>query len=216
MKTATWLCPVLTLFCATRLVCNAQQATSVDYMESSMPQVDYTVEKRNKPSLSIVNSLDVLRQRLLLEIARRQMRENARQVELNRAILKNVGKRIPSTPDMERRYELLEPQTQPDYVSSTPIFDFLQRPALEALKNKKLSPNSAAEQQQNAIENETKLGNSATLKGNEVNNERNAVLDVQNALHHNSIRNDDDDAVAEVDIYRLPSIYHQRKNYYAN
>nr|P67800.1 RecName: Full=Diuretic hormone; Short=DH; AltName: Full=Diuretic peptide; Short=DP [Musca domestica]P67801.1 RecName: Full=Diuretic hormone; Short=DH; AltName: Full=Diuretic peptide; Short=DP [Stomoxys calcitrans]AAB32702.1 Musca-DP=corticotropin-releasing factor-related diuretic peptide/CRF-related diuretic peptide [Musca domestica=house flies, Peptide, 44 aa] [Musca domestica] len=44
----------------------------------------------NKPSLSIVNPLDVLRQRLLLEIARRQMKENTRQVELNRAILKNV------------------------------------------------------------------------------------------------------------------------------
>lgn len=36
--------------------------------------------KRTKPSLSIVNPLDVLRQRLLLEIARRQMRENSRQV----------------------------------------------------------------------------------------------------------------------------------------
>lgn len=36
--------------------------------------------KRNKPSLSIVNPLDVLRQRLLLEIARRQMKENSRQV----------------------------------------------------------------------------------------------------------------------------------------
>lgn len=36
--------------------------------------------KRTKPSLSIVNPLDVLRQRLLLEIARRQMRENSKQV----------------------------------------------------------------------------------------------------------------------------------------
>lgn len=38
------------------------------------------LEKRTKPSLSIVNPLDVLRQRLLLEIARRQMRENSKQV----------------------------------------------------------------------------------------------------------------------------------------
>ncbi|XP_055308393.1 uncharacterized protein LOC129572442 isoform X2 [Sitodiplosis mosellana] len=54
---------------------------------------DFMLEKRTKPSLSIVNPLDVLRQRLLLEIARRQMRENSKQVEINRAILKNVGKR---------------------------------------------------------------------------------------------------------------------------
>lgn len=39
-----------------------------------------TEMKRTKPSLSIVNPLDVLRQRLLLEIARRQMRENSKQV----------------------------------------------------------------------------------------------------------------------------------------
>lgn len=38
------------------------------------------LDKRTKPSLSIVNPLDVLRQRLLLEIARRQMRENSKQV----------------------------------------------------------------------------------------------------------------------------------------
>ncbi|TDG46841.1 hypothetical protein AWZ03_006725 [Drosophila navojoa] len=41
---------------------------------------EYSLAKRNKPSLSIVNPLDVLRQRLLLEIARRQMKENTRQV----------------------------------------------------------------------------------------------------------------------------------------
>lgn len=43
-------------------------------------QDEYSMAKRNKPSLSIVNPLDVLRQRLLLEIARRQMKENTRQV----------------------------------------------------------------------------------------------------------------------------------------
>lgn len=36
--------------------------------------------KRTKPSLSIVNPLDVLRQRIILEMARRQMRENTKQV----------------------------------------------------------------------------------------------------------------------------------------
>lgn len=47
----------------------------------SPPQENMLTEmKRTKPSLSIVNPLDVLRQRLLLEIARRQMRENSKQV----------------------------------------------------------------------------------------------------------------------------------------
>ncbi|XP_017074968.2 uncharacterized protein LOC108110408 [Drosophila eugracilis] len=119
MKATAWFCPVLlTLLCATRLVCTAQRGGAggggvgaagsgpevggsgrtngypLDYPDARNTQDDFLVAKRNKPSLSIVNPLDVLRQRLLLEIARRQMKENSRQVELNRAILKNVGKRV--------------------------------------------------------------------------------------------------------------------------
>lgn len=37
-------------------------------------------EKRVKPSLSISNSLDVLRQKVMLEFVRRQLRENIKQV----------------------------------------------------------------------------------------------------------------------------------------
>ncbi|KAH8295335.1 hypothetical protein KR018_010066, partial [Drosophila ironensis] len=116
MKATAWFCPVLlTLLCATRLVCTAQRGAGgagaggsgaeaggssringypLDYPDARNIQDDFLLAKRNKPSLSIVNPLDVLRQRLLLEIARRQMKENSRQVELNRAILKNVGKRM--------------------------------------------------------------------------------------------------------------------------
>ncbi|XP_034663120.1 uncharacterized protein LOC117898062 [Drosophila subobscura] len=116
MKATAWFCPVLlTLLCATRLVCTAQRGGGaqaaqsggeqpdgnshingypLDYLDARNIQDDFLLAKRNKPSLSIVNPLDVLRQRLLLEIARRQMKENTRQVELNRAILKNVGKRV--------------------------------------------------------------------------------------------------------------------------
>ncbi|KAH8288425.1 hypothetical protein KR054_002630 [Drosophila jambulina] len=122
MKATAWFCPVLlTLLCATRLVCTAQRGGAgsgpgpgpgagagaeaggsgrtngypLDYTDARNMQDDFLLAtKRNKPSLSIVNPLDVLRQRLLLEIARRQMKENSRQVELNRAILKNVGKRV--------------------------------------------------------------------------------------------------------------------------
>lgn len=46
-------------------------------------QEKYFSPKRTKPSLSIVNPLDVLRQRIMLEMARRQMRENTKQVKFD-------------------------------------------------------------------------------------------------------------------------------------
>ncbi|XP_012265519.1 diuretic hormone 44 [Athalia rosae] len=49
-------------------------------------------------SLSIVNPMDVLRERVLLELARRKMRQNQRQVDANRRLLQTIGKRaIPNT-----------------------------------------------------------------------------------------------------------------------
>lgn len=45
------------------------------------------------PQLSIVNPLDVLRQRLLLELARRRMKENQDQIQANAEILKKIGRR---------------------------------------------------------------------------------------------------------------------------
>ncbi|CAK9811047.1 Diuretic hormone 44 [Anthophora plagiata] len=44
-------------------------------------------------SLSIVNSLDVLRQRVLLELARRKALQDQRQIDANRRILESIGKR---------------------------------------------------------------------------------------------------------------------------
>ncbi|XP_014203769.1 diuretic hormone 44 [Copidosoma floridanum] len=44
-------------------------------------------------SLSIVNSVDVLRQRVLLELARRQAMEDQRQISENRRLLDSMGKR---------------------------------------------------------------------------------------------------------------------------
>ncbi|TMW46034.1 hypothetical protein DOY81_008886 [Sarcophaga bullata] len=49
------------------------------YSHSLMGKNDYFRLNATNLSLSIVNPLDVLRQRLLLEIARRQMKENSRQ-----------------------------------------------------------------------------------------------------------------------------------------
>ncbi|KAM7361068.1 corticotropin-releasing diuretic hormone 44 [Cochliomyia hominivorax] len=141
MKATTWLCPVLTLLCATNVVYTAQRGSyggyPLDDMDSQLLQNDYFRSKRNKPSLSIVNPLDVLRQRLLLEIARRQMKENSRQVELNRAILKNVGKRMANkypTPlaaalydAQQRRQQQLQQPYEYDLIPTTLIFDYLQQ-----------------------------------------------------------------------------------------
>ncbi|XP_011176524.2 uncharacterized protein LOC105208404 [Zeugodacus cucurbitae] len=123
MKATTRLCPIIVLICAARLVCTAQQryhhsdvvGYPIDYADIKSIQEVFSLEKRNKPSLSIVNPLDVLRQRLLLEIARRQMKENTRQVELNRAILKNVGKRMLNNDGDYGYKHLSEAQQQFEY-----------------------------------------------------------------------------------------------------
>ncbi|XP_035738142.1 diuretic hormone 44-like [Vespa mandarinia] len=44
-------------------------------------------------SLSIVNNFDVLRERILLEIARRKALQDQRQIDANRQILDSIGKR---------------------------------------------------------------------------------------------------------------------------
>ncbi|XP_054745633.1 uncharacterized protein LOC129250003 [Anastrepha obliqua] len=164
MKATTRICSIVVLICAARLVCTAQQRYNtndavgypLDYADTKLIQNDYLLEKRNKPSLSIVNPLDVLRKRLLLEMARRQMKENTRQVELNRAILKNVGKRMLPAQAQQQQQQLeyllnRTPYHQPTYSYNTPlqlqqllqphytnqmeyspdvsIYDYVQRPA---------------------------------------------------------------------------------------
>ncbi|XP_046668390.1 diuretic hormone 45 [Homalodisca vitripennis] len=57
------------------------------------------------PSLSIVNPLDVLRQRLLLEIARRRMRQSEEKIAENRKWLKTIGKRSVSAQQDEDSLE---------------------------------------------------------------------------------------------------------------
>lgn len=44
-------------------------------------------------SLSIVNNMDVLRNRVMLELARRKQERDQRQIEENRRFLENIGKR---------------------------------------------------------------------------------------------------------------------------
>lgn len=50
-------------------------------------------------SLSIVNNLDVLRQRVMLELARRKALQDQRQVDENRRFLESIGKRSVSDAD---------------------------------------------------------------------------------------------------------------------
>ncbi|CRK98134.1 CLUMA_CG011502, isoform A [Clunio marinus] len=59
----------------------------------TLSQEKYFLPKRTKPSLSIVNPLDVLRQRVMLEMARRQRENSNKQAEINKEILKSIGKR---------------------------------------------------------------------------------------------------------------------------
>lgn len=93
MKATLWLWSLVTVV----LVCVSQRVSAGPYTDTRIiqPQDNSLVApaKRTKPSLSIVNPLDVLRQRIILEMARRQMRENTRQVERNKAILREIGKR---------------------------------------------------------------------------------------------------------------------------
>ncbi|KAK1132116.1 hypothetical protein K0M31_016251 [Melipona bicolor] len=51
------------------------------------------LESKRIGSLSIVNSLDVLRQRVLLELARRKALQDQRQIDANRRLLESIGKR---------------------------------------------------------------------------------------------------------------------------
>lgn len=77
------------LFFSLLVYCEPHYMNSIAELKSDKCKInqttfisDFILLKRSKPSLSIVNPLDVLRQRLMLEIARRHMRENTKQVYL--------------------------------------------------------------------------------------------------------------------------------------
>ncbi|XP_067014533.1 diuretic hormone 44 [Anabrus simplex] len=62
-------------------------------LESDNDQASRRVKRTGSQSLSIVAPLDVLRQRLLLELNRRRMRQSEGQIEANRKLLTSIGKR---------------------------------------------------------------------------------------------------------------------------
>ncbi|XP_076306914.1 uncharacterized protein LOC143223198 [Tachypleus tridentatus] len=63
-----------------------------------------TAKRADRPSLSIVSPLDVLSQRLMLEMARRKMKQSQHQIMANAALLKHLGKRnlLPTQNDTDR------------------------------------------------------------------------------------------------------------------
>ncbi|XP_008558830.1 uncharacterized protein LOC103579251, partial [Microplitis demolitor] len=59
-------------------------------------------------SLSVTNSLDVLRQRVLLELARRKALQDQQQIDANRRYLDNIGKRSNQYLKMDYLPQMLE------------------------------------------------------------------------------------------------------------
>lgn len=59
------------------------------------------IKRGEGPQLSVVSPLDVLRQQLIYELARRRIKENREQIEENEQILRNLGKRSVNRDDDE-------------------------------------------------------------------------------------------------------------------
>ncbi|XP_015182431.1 PREDICTED: diuretic hormone 44 [Polistes dominula] len=63
------------------------------YDSSNDPGPTTILRTKRIGSLSIVNNLDVLRERILLELARRKAMQDQRQIDANRLMLDKIGKR---------------------------------------------------------------------------------------------------------------------------
>ncbi|CAH1402485.1 unnamed protein product [Nezara viridula] len=84
-----WLLAALALVAAS----SDWSQSSSSHLYSPLLQDDDWRGKRTGPSLSVANPIEVLRNRLLLEIARRRLQKQGGQAEQNREFLKNIGKR---------------------------------------------------------------------------------------------------------------------------
>lgn len=61
--------------------------------QSKLKSSSRLVKRGEGPQLSVVSPLDVLRQQLMYELARRRIKENREQIQVNDQILKTLGKR---------------------------------------------------------------------------------------------------------------------------
>ncbi|PRD35089.1 UNVERIFIED_CONTAM: Diuretic hormone [Trichonephila clavipes] len=75
-----------------------------DLLRRAASMLDFTInhpsqftKRRKGPTLSVVNPLEVLRQRLMLDMARRRIQENQKQIVANAEMLENIGKRSSSS-----------------------------------------------------------------------------------------------------------------------
>ncbi|XP_055377821.1 putative mediator of RNA polymerase II transcription subunit 26 [Condylostylus longicornis] len=163
MKATVWLWPVVTLICASPFVSvYAQQEyqSYADFPSDNSFNQDYFAEKdkRTKPSLSIVNPIDVLRQRLLLEIARRQMKENTKQVELNRQYLKNIGKRGTAHKQLQQQQQQQQEQSQhqilqyPMFLPSSSTSSLLQQKSQQYQNKQQLQQQQQQQHNRNRLQ----------------------------------------------------------------
>ncbi|XP_054712762.1 uncharacterized protein LOC129222300 [Uloborus diversus] len=60
------------------------------------------IKRRKGPTLSVVNPLEILRQRLMLDLARRRIHENQQQIVANAQLLENIGKRSSGPEDEDQ------------------------------------------------------------------------------------------------------------------
>lgn len=75
-------------------------------------QRSQAMKRRKGPTLSVVNPLEILRQRLMLDLARRKIHENQQQIVANAQFLENIGKRSTST-NLRQRTDMRENNYQP-------------------------------------------------------------------------------------------------------
>ncbi|XP_031638422.1 uncharacterized protein LOC116350678 isoform X2 [Contarinia nasturtii] len=97
MVATLWLLSLLTITLITASECVYAPSPLAKYRRLDNTPYGFRDDllpiKRTKLSLSIVNPLDVLRQRLMLESLRRSQYENDKQIIKNREILERIGKR---------------------------------------------------------------------------------------------------------------------------
>ncbi|XP_070501273.1 uncharacterized protein Dh44 [Chironomus tepperi] len=193
MKALLLQCTLLTTLCL------ASQCIAANPMDNSKYLPDkYFSLKRTKPSLSIANPLDVLRQRVILEMARRQREKAIQQADINREILKTIGKRGNSLDynDIEeylrsRYYDVARgyaPIYQPNHGSMV-----LNK--VEPQQQQQIHSNSNAQNDKAnvKVDNENKL----TSNGNAITNEasQDPIYIFDDAGNSNNIEDDDETQV---------------------
>ncbi|XP_071040089.1 uncharacterized protein [Parasteatoda tepidariorum] len=72
---------------------NDSSISSDEVLEIPLGHSSQVVKRRKGPTLSVVNPLEILRQRLMLDLARRRIHENQQQIVANAQMLESIGKR---------------------------------------------------------------------------------------------------------------------------